>query len=256
MNRDETTGSVLHPLVGGFTDARTYDAGRPRYGRETVELLMSHLHLAAGSPVLELGAGTGQLSAALVAAGLDLTAVEPLAATRGLLAERIGQERVREGTAEQIPLDDGSVDAVFAADSFHWFDETRAMPEIKRVLRAEGGVAILRMAAVEDLPWSRELGTILVRSRPDHPAFSGRGPAAALEEDPAFGPVVQSDLRVAGEMGREQLIAWIASFSWVAVLPVQEREALLSQAREVLARHGVERSGPEVLHQIWVSRLR
>jgi SAM-dependent methyltransferase len=129
----EAPGPGLHPLVSGFSDARNYDRGRPRYGPATVAAIVGALELGVGAPVLELGAGTGQLSSALVEAGLQLTAVEPLAETRALLARSIGAERVLEGVAEQIPLGEDSVEAVLAADSFHWFDRSRALPEIRRV---------------------------------------------------------------------------------------------------------------------------
>ncbi len=55
-------GEDLHPLVGGFTDAAAYDAGRPRYDRQAVAELTAQSSCAAERPVLELGAGTGQLS--------------------------------------------------------------------------------------------------------------------------------------------------------------------------------------------------
>jgi SAM-dependent methyltransferase len=245
----------LHPLVGGFSDAAAYDAGRPRYGESAVSVLVEQLELRRGAPVLELGAGTGQLSQALLDADLELTAVEPLGPTRELLTAAIGADRVRAGRAEQIPLADGSVDAVFAADAFHWFDETRAMPEIRRVLRPRGGVAILRMLPRVESPWSREFGEILMESRPEHPAFAGRGAAAALEEDPAFGPVTERSVSTPVVLGREQLLAWVASFSWVAVLPGAERERLLERLEELLCRHDVSRVSHEVLQQIWLARL-
>lgn len=248
-------GEDLHPLVGGFTDAAAYDAGRPRYDTRAVAELTAPLELRPGTPVLELGAGTGQLSEALLAMGLDLVAVEPLGPTRALLAAAIGGDRVREGRAEQIPLEDCSVDAVFAADAFHWFDEGRAMPEIKRVLRPRGGVAILRMEARLERPWSKELGELIVSSRPEHPAFTERGPAAALEEDPAFGPVIEASVTTPGVLDRPQLIAWIGSFSWVAVLGEAEREDLLDRAGELLERHSVERVEYDVLAKSWLARL-
>src|SRR5205823_12047428 len=119
--------------------ADAYDRGRPRHGEEVVGLLVSELGLRSGAPVLELGSGTGQLSEGLVGAALELFAVEPLESMRTLLAGAIGPERVRAGTAEEIPLPADSVEAVVAADSFHWFDEARAMPEIRRVLRPGRG---------------------------------------------------------------------------------------------------------------------
>ena len=107
------------------------------------------------------------------------------------------------GRAEEIPLPDDCVEAVFAADAFHWFDERRAMPEIKRVLRPGGGVAILRTVPQIDEPWSRELGEILTETRPEHPAFGERGAAAALEEDPGFGPVTETLVTSRSELDRD-----------------------------------------------------
>jgi SAM-dependent methyltransferase len=218
-------------------------------------LLVEQLELQPGAPVLELGAGTGQLSEALVAAGLELTAVEPLEATRELLAAAIGPERVRAGRAEEIPLPDDSVRAVFAADAFHWFDEQLAMPEIKRVLQPGGGVAILRTAPAIDDPWSRELGEVINEVRPEHPAFNARGAAAALEEDPSFGPVHETKVTSRRELDRDGLIALVASFSWVATLPESDRERMLTRFGAVLDAHQFERKTYDVLHLVWLARL-
>jgi SAM-dependent methyltransferase len=251
----EQSPTNLHPLVGGFVDAAGYDRARPRYDALVAAVLLEQLALEHGAPVLELGAGTGQLSGALLDAGLELTAVEPLAPTRELLATAIGPERVRAGRAEEIPLPDASVRAVLAADAFHWFDERRAMPEIRRVLQPGGGVAILRSVAAIDEPWSAELGAIIMEVRPEHPAFTSRGPAAALEEDPAFGPVRATELTSRRELDRDAIIGWVATFSWVAKLPDAERERLLARVGDLLAARAVQRGTYDVLHQIWVARL-
>jgi len=240
-------------MVSGFSDAQTYDLGRPRYGGPVVDALQEMLDLSPGDPVLELGAGTGQLSHALVEAGLELTAVEPLEQTRELLAAAVGAERVRAGVAEAIPLEDGSVRAVLAADSFHWFDETRAMPEIRRVLGPLGGVAILRTVPVLDAPWSEELGQIMEELRPEHPAFGERGPAAALEDDPNFGPVIERTVTSTRTIDRVRVLAYLASMSWVAQLA--DREPFLARAEQLLDRHDVQEFEHPVLHQIWVGRL-
>lgn len=251
----EQPQTELHPLVDGFTDAAGYDRARPRYDARVAALLVEELGLEEGSPVLELGAGTGQLSGALLEARLELTAVEPLEATRALLAETIGAGRVRAGRAEEIPLPEDSVQAVMAADAFHWFDERRAMPEIRRVLRPGGGVAILRTIPAIDQPWTRELGEIIMESRPEHPAFNARGPAAALEEDPAFGPVKEMKITSQREIDGDGILAWVGSFSWVAKLPDAEREQMLSRVRGLLEARGVERDTHDVLHQVWLARL-
>ncbi|MCW3067618.1 MAG: smtA [Solirubrobacterales bacterium] len=247
---------ALHPLVSGFVDAETYDRGRPRYSAEVVRVLSDGLGLADGAPVLELGAGAGALSGALLASGLDVTAVEPLDSMRSVLALKIGDERVLQGVAEQIPLPDGSVDGVLAADAFHWFDEQRALPEIRRVLTAGGGVGILRTLPVLDRPWAVELGALVTRSRQEHPAFGDRGAAAALEEDAAFGPVLEQTVTTTRTSDREGLVAWIASFSWIATLDAEERGELLESVDALLRRNGVEQLRHDVRHQIWMARLR
>ena len=249
--------SELHPLVGGFADAAGYDRARPRYDARVAELLVAELGLQDGSPVLELGAGTGQLSAALIAAGLDLIAVEPLKDTRTILAAAIGAERVRAGRAEEIPLPDASVQAVMAADAFHWFDEARAMPEIKRVLRPGGGVAILRTAPAIEEPWSRELGEI------DHRAASGA--PRVQRAQPRGGAGGGSRVR-AGERGhvttrreldREAIVAFVAQLQLGGDAARRRRASECSrESGSCSPRTTSQRESYDVLNQVWLARLR
>ena len=244
--------------MGGFADAENYDFARPRYGAEVVAALKDALDLRAGSPVLELGAGTGQLSEALLAGGLDLTAVEPLVQTRAILARAIGSERVRAGLAEEIPLPDRSVQAVFAADSFHWFDQSRAMPEIRRVLRPGGGVAILRSLPLWEGPWIEEIGSLLGEARPAHPAyppFEGLA-AAALSDQDLYGPTREITVHSDQVTDPARILAYLASFSWIGSLTAAEREGLLRRAAEVLDRHEVGVLPHRIAHIILLARLR
>jgi SAM-dependent methyltransferase len=249
-------GHSLHPLVEGFADAAVYDMGRPRYGAEVVQAITEALGTAPGAPVLELGAGTGQLSVALMAAGFELSAVEPLAETRAMLAGAIGAERVHAGVAEAIPLPDGSVDAVVAADSFHWFDHTRALPEIRRVLRPGGGVAILRSLPRFQRPWGHDLGGLLAQARPLHPAYDGEGPAFALSEHGGYGPVREITLTSHQASDRRRLLAYVASVSWIGALGGSDRAALLARAEEILEQHQVGELTLQIDHHIWAARLR
>src|SRR5438270_7125297 len=122
----------LHPLAERFADvAGVYERGRPEYPPAVVGAIAAELGLSGAAPVLDLGAGTGKLTRALLAAGLDVVAVEPQASLREPLAASVGAERVREGSAEAIPLADGTVRAVTVADAFHWFDQAAALAEIR-----------------------------------------------------------------------------------------------------------------------------
>ena len=119
--------------------ADEYERTRPSYPPELLDLVP----LGSDSSVLDLAAGTGKLTRVLVERYREVTAVEPLANMRAMLERVVPGVTALPGTAEQIPLDDRSVDGVFAAQAFHWFDKELALPEIARVLRPGGVFAIV-----------------------------------------------------------------------------------------------------------------
>ena len=128
--------------------ADEYERTRPTYPRA----LLDGLPLDDDAAVLDLGAGTGKLTRVLAARYREVTAVEPLANMRAMLERSVPGVTALAGSAERIPLDDGSVDGVFAAQAFHWFDKAVALPEIARVLRAGGIFAIVWNSPNDDLP--------------------------------------------------------------------------------------------------------
>ena len=165
----------LHPLAAEFADvAGAYERGRPEYAPAVVGAIAAELRIPVGAAVLDLAAGTGKLTRALLSAGLDVVAVEPQLPLRELLNASVGRERVRAGLAEEIPLPDASVAAVTVADAFHWFDPEVALGEIRRVLRPGGGLAVL--STVPDwggASWAHQVGTLVAGLRPEHPHFDG-----------------------------------------------------------------------------------
>ena len=82
--------------------------------------------------VVDVGAGTGKLTRSLVAHGHRVTAVEPLEAMLEQLRAAAPSATAVVGSAESIPLPDGSADVVTAAQAFHWFDQPVALREIAR----------------------------------------------------------------------------------------------------------------------------
>ncbi|MGW7414675.1 class I SAM-dependent methyltransferase [Streptomyces sp. NPDC054863] len=132
MDQDERP---LHSSSFGAV-APAYAEHRPDYAQDAVS---GALEPASGPRVLDLGAGTGKLTATLIALGAEVTAVEPDAAMLGELRRSLPGVRSLAGCAEAIPLPDASFDAVPAGNAMHWFDMAVAGPEIARVL-APGGV--------------------------------------------------------------------------------------------------------------------
>jgi ubiquinone/menaquinone biosynthesis C-methylase UbiE len=118
--------------VGFDRAAQAYEAGRATYPAPAVEAILSVTGAAPGRTLLELGAGTGKLTGALVASGPRVLALEPVAGMREVLARTIPDAEVLDAVAEAVPLSRGSVDAVVAAQSFHWFAAEEATAEVAR----------------------------------------------------------------------------------------------------------------------------
>jgi SAM-dependent methyltransferase len=227
---------TLHPLAAQFAEvAAAYERGRPEYAPAVVGAITAELRIPPGGRVLDLAAGTGKLTRALLGAGLDVVAVEPQAQLRDLLASRVGDERVLDGVAEAIPLADESVVAVTVADAVHWFDHKVAFGEIARVLRPGGGLAVL--SAVPDwgnAPWAHEVGTLMAGLRPDHPHFDGPPWQDAVLA--AGGWTAPREVRVTTSQpaGSDQLLDYFASLSWIAALPEDQRAETLARAGAII----------------------
>lgn len=227
----------LHPLASNFADvADAYERGRPEYPPAVVGALAAELGIEPGAPVLDLAAGTGKLTRALLGAGLDVVAVEPQAPLRDVLAAAVGAERVREGLAEAIPLPDGSQAGVTVADAFHWFDRAIALGEIRRVLRPRGGLAVI--STVPDwsgASWAHELGTLMEALRPEHPHFDGPPWQDAVRA--AGGWTAPREIRVTASQPTrpERVVDHLASMSWVAAMPEEERMETLDRIAAIVS---------------------
>lgn len=226
----------LHPLASQFASvADLYERGRPEYAPAVIGATAAELGIAPGDPVLDLAAGTGKLTTALVQYGLDVVAVEPQEPLRRVLVKKVGAARVHAGVAEQIPLAAGSVAAVMVADAFHWFDRPRALAEIRRVLVGGGGLAVLN--TVPDwsgASWAHELGTLVAGARPEHPNFDGRPWQDFVREADGFAEPRQMRVTTYGPADTEGVLAHMASISWIAGLPEPQRGEILARMRTIV----------------------
>ncbi len=190
--------------------------------------------------MIDLAAGTGRLTQELLALGASVTAVEPLDEMRALIQ---GTAAVK-GTAEDIPVSDGSADAVFVAEAFHWFDAPAALREIARVLRPGGGLALMwNVALPDEAPWRQEVAE-LVAPVYKHP--QGRRVPAAGDTQwqggegwEAFESLEHLEFEHGARLSRDQYVALVSSWSFVGALKEDEQTELLSAVAAVLERHGV-----------------
>ena len=180
--------------------------------------------------VLELGAGTGKLTELLHAAGHDVLATDPLPEMLAQLAERVPVQHV-VATAEHIPLRSRSVDLVVCGQSFHWFDHDRALPEIARVLRPGGVLALVWNTYDEGIPWVTRLKRLI---SPRAGVDDER--AMPLMETPYFGFVDKKQFRFWQTHTAASLADLARSVSHVATMSEHRPRRRAGQGRRAVRR--------------------
>jgi SAM-dependent methyltransferase len=131
--------------------ASEYDRLRPSPPPEAVDWLLPE----NCEVVVDVGAGTGLMTRALIGRARRVVAVEPDDRMRGVLAARSPGVEVLAGRGESIPLPDGSADAVLFSSSWHWVDPDLAIPEGARVLRDGGRFGVTWNGRDREVTWTR-----------------------------------------------------------------------------------------------------
>ncbi|MEA2418164.1 MAG: hypothetical protein QOE60_370 [Thermoleophilaceae bacterium] len=230
--------SELHraAAVGFARSADAYERGRPEYPEAAVRQVVAAV--PAGATVLDLAAGTGKLTRPLLAAGLSVIAVEPVAEMRAALP---ADALALDGTAEAIPLADGSVDAVTVGQAFHWFDGDAALAEIARVLRPGGLLALIWNARVDEDPVHRAIEDLIGPYRAETPTHRTSAWRGAFARTRSFSPLSEEVFDNAVEQDADGIAARVGSISFIAALEPDEHARVLERARAI-AGSGVVRS--------------
>ncbi len=209
----------MPPALSFGSVAAAYDQGRPGYPTPAVTWLVG----GEARIVLELGAGTGKLTSALVGQGHAVHATDPDGAMLDVLRARVPGASARQSSAEQIPANDRSVDVVVVAQAFHWFDHVQALPEIARVLKPGGHVALVWNLFDERIPWVKRLSTLMGGAEALGPGALGS--AAALEESDLFGEVTSQSFQHWQHINRDSLPQLVGSRSYISTLDAEARAA-------------------------------
>jgi SAM-dependent methyltransferase len=247
---------LQHPHSRAFElVADVYERARPEYPAEAIAWLSERLELREGRHVLDLGAGTGKLTRALVATGAHVIAVEPGEAMLAQLVRAVPEAEPVHGAAEDIPLPDSSVDAVTVGQAFHWFRHDEALPELHRVLRPHGGISLLWNSRDQEAPLQRDVTELIAPFvPPDRPGGPGGGTwAQPLAESDLFEALEERRFRFVQRLDANTLVDRIASISFVAASPFEERLTLERRLRGIVAAHGGTVGFPYVT-AVYVSR--
>lgn len=221
---------MIHPVAAaGFAAAAAeYERGRPGYPTEALKAL----GLAPELVVVDLAAGTGKLTRPLAESGATVIAVEPVVEMRAALPSSV---RALDGTAERIPLEDGTADLLTVAQAFHWFDGAAALTEIHRVLRPGGRLALIWNRRVEGDPINRAIDELLAPYRPGTPTHKWDEWRAAFDRTTLFGPLEKQTFPNEQVLDADGLVDRVGSTSFIASLPDAERSRVLSAARALAA---------------------
>jgi ubiquinone/menaquinone biosynthesis C-methylase UbiE len=215
VNRDP---KVRGPYTAFADVAGAYERARPGYPDEAVRWLVGD----EAQDVIDLGAGTGKLTRSLAALGHRVVAVEPLAEMRAELEVALTDVEAIAGSAEAIPLPDASADVVTSAQAFHWFDHARALPQISRVLRPGGRLALVWNSRDDRDPWMARLSEII-----GNETVQEWDVLPVIGEGGLFGPVETAEFSFEQTLDRKGLLDLVLSRSYLAKLPPAERAPVL-----------------------------
>ena len=232
--------------------AEEYHRWRPGYPGAAVDWLLP----PDAADVLDLGAGTGKLTASLLARGLRVTAVEPDPAMLAVLTRHHPGAAAHQAGADALPLPDASVDAVLVGQAWHWFPHAAAAAEVRRVLRPGGWLGLVWNAPHDQEPWEHELAGL----------DPGRAPAPVVETVPVPPTVpglpseelTETVVRWTWEVGPDDVRGDRATHSRVALMPEPAREELLAASAAVVAAEAQRRGTATVPRhmQSWCVRWR
>ena len=221
----------------GRVDA--YARHRPSYPASAIDLLATHCGLKPGTDVVDLGSGTGILSALLLQRGARVFGIEPNREMRAYSDHALGGEfRSESGTAENTRMPDRFFDLLVAGQAFHWFDPQKARVEALRILKPSAWAALFwneRQTGV--IPFLEDYEALLRRYAPEYDAvtrlraeeggigqFFGRRPQLATFPN-------QQLLDFDGLAGR------VMSSSYAPMPDRPEHEPLMAGLKEVFDRH-------------------
>jgi SAM-dependent methyltransferase len=255
------SGSVHETAAAGFgAAAEEYERSRPGYPEEAVDVLIRKLGIARGRQLLELGAGTGKLTRMLAPTGADIVAVEPVKSMREKFARELPGVPVLAAAAEALPHEEASFDAAVAAQAFHWFDGPRALAELHRVLRPGGTLGLIWNIKDESVPWVAALGEIIEPHERNTPRARTGKWRRAFGDTELFGELQHRAVPYEQVLNAAGLVTRIASVSFIANLPEEERDDVLEKIRRLAEEHpdlrGKERFPlPYTTYVYWCERL-
>jgi ubiquinone/menaquinone biosynthesis C-methylase UbiE len=248
------TDARIDPMAEAFgAMASDYERARPSYPPEAIETLRTEAGVGPGRRVCDLAAGTGKLTRLLVATGAEVVAIEPVPGMRAQLAEVLPEIELLDGTAEAIPLNDASVDAVTVAQAFQWFKFEPALAEIRRVLTPGGSLAILFNQRDERVAWVKTWNDVIEWHRNRRIALYHTTDWTALLQDNGYHHVGYRSTEWNQPLTRDLLAARVRSVSYIADESAEVQQDYVDRVLALVEGFDDTFPLPYVTH-VWLAR--
>jgi SAM-dependent methyltransferase len=223
----------------GFdASADQYERHRPSYPPDAIGWLVASCRIGPAARVCDLGAGTGKVTRLLLPTGASVLAVEPLDGMVAVLHRELPSVPAVVGVAEALPLADGSCTAITAGQALHWFDLDRALPELHRVLEADGRVGLLWNGWDDSVPWVRDVRDVVAAAGASEQWLKGHRGDEWLHEafaaSPLFGDLVQQTFRNEVDTDPAAVVERMATTSHIAAKRDAERAEVLAAVRRAV----------------------
>ena len=228
MTTPELAGSIFSRSFGA--EAERYARFRPGYPSDAIDLALAGIE--PPQRILDLGAGTGKLTQSLIGRAPEVVAVEPDDQMLAVLSTQVPDARPLAGSAERIPLPDGSVDAILVGQAFHWFARPAADQEMARVLRPGGVAALIWNYPDHEVEWVPKLyESTKERTTPWSQGFDYLDTGLFTE---AVEDRTSWDYELPGPDG---LLAMVHTWSWVITRSPAEQRAIDERFRILVSQY-------------------
>jgi ubiquinone/menaquinone biosynthesis C-methylase UbiE len=190
--------------------------------------------------VLDLAAGTGKLTRALVPSGADVIAVEPVDGMRQALAASVRPAvsggpptSVVAAVAQALPVGDGTLDAITVGQAFHWFATGDVLAEMHRALGRDGRLCLVWNRRDQSDPLQAALTSLMEPWRGETPSHESGEWRRVLENSDRFEARGETHVAWRQVVDVEAVADRVASVSFIAAMADDDRRRLLDQVRAV-----------------------
>jgi SAM-dependent methyltransferase len=218
--------------------AALYDDIRPGYPAELAPALLDYRGSAFGS-IVDVGAGTGKGTEALLALGAPITCVEPDPRMAAVLAEKFPRMAVVNETFEGWTRPAGGVDLLSSATAWHWTDPATRYQRAVDALAPGGVLAIFHnYHGYRDREVELALGAVLQDVDPTVEPRPARWSFDEVLASGLFSDVTPVEWHTFLALPTQRYLLLMQTFSPFRRHTPEVQQATLDGLAEVLTRYG------------------